>query len=165
MLLATIVKLFKGASGIGAPSVLFSGGLDELVAHILNWDERLRERERRITAPFLWVAGSMEHRVEMMVQEPDLTVREENLRRTLVESARSGDLEGFLVVVGRVVSDVNMVPPAVAKRLISSVQAGLFLACSDPLHSSSEFAAESVLPMNLISLQPLCRWKRTRSWA
>mmetsp|Transcript_2915 Transcript_2915/g.13650 ORF Transcript_2915/g.13650 Transcript_2915/m.13650 type:complete len:109 (-) Transcript_2915:2788-3114(-) len=85
MLLATIVKLFKGASGIGAPSVLFSGGLDELVAHILNWDERLRERERRITAPFLWVAGSMEHRVEMMVQEPDLTVREENLRRTLVE--------------------------------------------------------------------------------
>ncbi|KAJ8902712.1 hypothetical protein NDN08_006032 [Rhodosorus marinus] len=64
----------------------------------------------------------MEHRVEMMVQEPDLMVREENLRRTLVESAQSGDLEGFLVVVGRVVSDVNMVPPVVAKRLVSVVQ-------------------------------------------
>mmetsp|Transcript_2922 Transcript_2922/g.13712 ORF Transcript_2922/g.13712 Transcript_2922/m.13712 type:complete len:371 (-) Transcript_2922:1533-2645(-) len=43
----------------------------------------------------------------------------------MLESARSGDLEGFLVVVGRVVSDVNMVPPAVAKRLISSVQAAV----------------------------------------
>eukprot|EP00189_Rhodosorus_marinus_P008188 CAMPEP_0184754574 /NCGR_PEP_ID=MMETSP0315-20130426/44692_1 /TAXON_ID=101924 /ORGANISM="Rhodosorus marinus, Strain UTEX LB 2760" /LENGTH=394 /DNA_ID=CAMNT_0027233999 /DNA_START=556 /DNA_END=1740 /DNA_ORIENTATION=- len=64
----------------------------------------------------------MEHQVEIMLQEPDLVFREENLRRALIETAESGDLEGFLVVVGRIVSAVAMVPPAVAMRLISVAQ-------------------------------------------